>query len=133
VGTPDLTRELAQGLMQVQRGVTRPLGMVFMGNRRTEQRHDAVAGVLVHRAFEAVHAFGQDGEETFEDLVPFLGVELFGEFHRTLHVGEQHGDLLALAFQGRARLQNPVGEVFGGVGPRFAHRQRGRFDYRSCC
>ena len=52
-----------------------------MGNRRTKQRHDAVAGVLVHRTLEAVHAFGEDREESFEDGVPFLGVELFRKFH----------------------------------------------------
>jgi hypothetical protein len=31
-----------------------------------------------------VHAFGQDLEEAFEELAPFLGVELLGQLHRAL-------------------------------------------------
>ena len=43
--------------------------------------HDAVAGVLVHRALEAVHTVGEDGEEAIEDRVPLFRVELLGELH----------------------------------------------------
>ena len=32
---------------------------------------------------------------------PLLGVELLGQLHRALHVGEEDGHLLALAFDGR--------------------------------
>jgi hypothetical protein len=39
------------------------LRVVLVGDWRAEQRHDAVAGVLVHRPFEAVHAVGEDLEE----------------------------------------------------------------------
>ena len=78
------------------------------------QRHDAVAGVLVHRAFEAVYVFGEDGEEMFEDGVPFLGAELLSEFHRTLRFGERHGHLFALAFERELRLQDVGGKVFRG-------------------
>ena len=73
--------------------------MVLVGDGRPEQRHDAVAGVLVHHAFEAVYAVGQDLEEAVEDGVPGLGVDAPGQLHRALHVGEQHRDLLALALE----------------------------------
>ncbi len=44
------------------------------------------------------------------------GVEVLGELHRALHVGEQHGHLLALAGQGVARGEDLLGEVAGRVG-----------------
>ena len=109
--TPHLYGIARQRVAQGERGVACALCMVLMRDRRPEQRHDAVAGVLVHRAFEAMHALGEDREEALEDAVPFLGVELFGEHHRALHIGEQHRHLLALALERRARLQDAVGEV----------------------
>jgi hypothetical protein len=36
--------------------------MVLVRDRGTEQRHDAVARVLVYRALEAVNALGEDRE-----------------------------------------------------------------------
>ena len=92
--------------------------------RRTEQRHDAVAGVLVDGAFEAVHAFGEDLEEALEDAVPRFGIELLGQLHRAFDVGEQHRDLLALAFERGLGLQDLVGEVLGGVVARGARLGR---------
>ena len=46
--------------LQVQRRIACALCMVFVRNGRTEERHDAVARVLVDRPLEAVHAVGQD-------------------------------------------------------------------------
>ena len=74
--------------------------MILVRERRPEERHDAVAGVLVHRALEAMHALGEDREEAIEDAMPLLGVEPGGEVHRALHVGEEDGHLLALSFEG---------------------------------
>ena len=102
-------------IAQIERRITGALRMILMRNRRAEQRHDAIAGVLVDRAFEAVHTLAQDREEAIEDAMPLFRVELLGQFHRALHIGEQHRDLLALAFKCGLRLQNFVGEVFGGV------------------
>ena len=53
----------------------------------------------VHRPLEAVHALGKKLKEAVEDRVPRLGVDLLGQLHRPLHVGEQHGHLLALALE----------------------------------
>ena len=93
-------RRSAQLVAQMQRRVAGALRVVLVRDRRAEQRHDAVAGELVDRALEAMHAVGEDREEAIEDLVPLFGIELLGELHRALHVGEQHGDLLAFAFEG---------------------------------
>ena len=78
--------------------------MILVRDRRAEERHDAVAGVLVDGALEAVHAVREDLEESLEDRVPLLGSDLLGELHRALHVGEQHRHLLALAFERRSAI-----------------------------
>ena len=83
-----------------------------MRDRRTEEGHDAVAGVLVDGPLEAVDAVGEDLEEAVEYAVPFFRINLLRQLHRALHVGEQHGDLLALAFE--ADGLRSVGQVFGG-------------------
>ncbi len=44
---------------EVERGIARALGVIFVRDRCAEQGHDAVARVLVDRAFEAVDAVGQ--------------------------------------------------------------------------
>ena len=119
-------RVAAQLVAQMQRRVAGPLGVVLVGDGRAEERHDAVAGVLVDRALEAVDAVGQDLEEAVEDPVPLLGVDLLGQLHRALHVGEEHGDLLALALEGGLALEDLVGEVLGGVVAGGAVRRRRR-------
>jgi hypothetical protein len=74
-----------------------------------------------------VDTVAQDLEETLHDVVPFLGFDRLGEVHRSLHVGEEHGYLLPLAFEGRARGEDLLGEVLGSVGAwigRWAERTR---------
>jgi hypothetical protein len=66
----------------VQRGIARALRVILVCNRCSEERHDAIARVLVHRTFEAMHALGQDLEEAIQDAVPDLGIDLFGQLHR---------------------------------------------------
>src|SRR5262249_36278775 len=94
------------------------LRVVLVRDGRAEERHDAVAGVLVHRALEAVHALSEELEEAIEDAVPVLGIDLLGELHRALHVGEEHGHLLALTLERAAGAEDLLGEVPRGVGSR---------------
>ncbi len=117
---------------QLQRRIAGPLRVVLVSDRRAEERHDAVAGVLVHRAFEAVHTLGQDLEEALQDAVPLFGIELRGELHRALHVGEHHRHLLALSLERRLALQDLLREmprrIVGGrsLGAPHALRRAGR-------
>ena len=83
--------------------------MVFMGQRRSEQRHNAVTHDLVHGALIAVHGFYHAFQHRVEELPRLLGVAVGEELQRALHVGEQHRDLLALAFQRRAGGENLLG------------------------
>ena len=107
--------KLGDLIAQIERRVTRALRMVLVRNGCTEQRHDAIASVLIDRAFEAMHAFVQNLKETIEDLMPLLGIELSGQLHRAFDIRKQYCHLLALAFERGLRLQDFVGEVFGGV------------------
>src|SRR5262249_20310153 len=76
------------------------------------------------RALEAVNAVGEDCEEAIHDFVPLFGVDLPSEIHRALHVSEEHGHLLPLAFEGAAGCQDLLGEVLGGVGAGIAFSGR---------
>ena len=99
----------------MQRGVAGALRVIFVGNRCAEERHDSIASVLIDRPLEAVHALGEDREETIHDPVPLLGIELLGEIHRPLHVGEEHRHLFALALDGASRREDLLGQVIRGV------------------
>jgi hypothetical protein len=57
-------------------------------------------------------------ENRVQELPRFLGVTVGQQLHRALEVGEQHRDLLALAFESGLRGQDAFGEVLGGVGVR---------------
>jgi hypothetical protein len=107
----ELLGVVAQALAQVQRRVAGPLGVVLVGDRRAEQRHDAVARVLVDGALEAVHALRKDLEEAVQHPVPLLGIECTRQLHGALHVREEHAHLLALALQGAARREDLLREV----------------------
>jgi hypothetical protein len=97
-------------------GVAGSLRVVLVRDRRTEESHYTVASILINRPLEAVNAVGKDPEETVKDTVPLLGIDLLGEIHRAFHVCEEHGYLLALAFEGATRSQDLLGEVLRGVG-----------------
>jgi hypothetical protein len=58
----------------VQRGIASALRVIFMRDRGTEQRHDAIATILIYRSLEAVNAFGKGLEEAIHDAVPLLWV-----------------------------------------------------------
>src|SRR5262245_7934197 len=69
-----------------------------------------------------MNALGEDREEAIHDRVPLFGIDLLGEIHRSLHVGEKDRDLFPLTFESRARRENLLGEVTWGV----RQRRRGR-------
>jgi hypothetical protein len=59
----------------------RPLRVVLVGDRGSEERHDAVAGELVDRTVEARHAVPEQFVEPARQVAPFLGVHTGGEIH----------------------------------------------------
>ena len=114
-------------VLHAQRGVARPHGVILVGDRRAEQRHDPVAHDLVDRALVAVDGLHHALEDGIEELAGLLWVPIGQELHRALEVGEQHRDLLALAFEGGLRGEDLLGEVLRGVvsgGPEAGRRSR---------
>ena len=67
------------GLVRIERRADRPLGIVCMGDRRAEHRHDGVADVLVDGAAVARHHAVDGGEKLVEQRVGLLGVEPAGQ------------------------------------------------------
>ena len=90
--------------------------MVFVGNGRAKQGHNAIAEHLVHRALEAVHGVHHVVQRRVEELLGSFWVETANQFGGIFQVGKQHGDLLALAFQGTAGRENLLRKVGGRVG-----------------
>jgi hypothetical protein len=90
--------------------------MVLVRERRAEERHDAVAHDLVDGALVPVNGLHHAFEDRIEQLARLLGVAVGKQFHRALEVGEEHGHLLALAFQRGLRGEDSLGEVLWRVG-----------------
>ena len=112
----DLVRVLLDRLLHPERGVAGAHGVVLVGERRAEERHDPVAHHLVDGALVAVDGLHHPLEHGVEELAGLLGVAVGEQLHRALEVGEEHGDLLALAFEGALRGEDLLGEVLRGVG-----------------
>ncbi len=100
VGAAELLGVPAQGGLHVERGVAGPHGVILVGDRRTEQRHDPVAHHLVDGALVAVDGLHHPLEDRVEELPRLLGITVGEQLHRALEVGEEDRDLLALALEG---------------------------------
>jgi hypothetical protein len=87
-----------------------------MGHRGAEERHDAIAQDLVHRAFVAVDRVHHALQRGIQEALGGFGVEVADELRRALKIGKQHGHLFALAFQGAAGRQNLLREIGWGIG-----------------
>ncbi len=108
--------EHAELARQIQGGRTGALGMVLVGDRGAEERHDAVTGVLVDGPLVSVNAAGKDPEQAIQQAVPFLGIDALRELHRAYDVGEEDGDQLALTPERALGGKNLLGEMSRGVG-----------------
>ena len=115
VRAPRVVRVALQRLLHPQRGVARPHGVILVGERRAEERHDPVAHHLVDGALVAVDRLHHPLEHGVEELARLLRVAVGQQLHRALEVGEEHGDLLALAFEGGLGGEDLLGEVLRGV------------------
>jgi hypothetical protein len=112
---PHLIAVAAHPGLHGQRRIARPDGMVFMGNGGAEERHDPIAHDLIHRALEAVHGLHHPFEDGIEDGPGFLRVAVGQQLHRAFEVGEEHGDLLTLPFQGGLRVKDFLRQMHWGI------------------
>jgi hypothetical protein len=115
VGAAYLLRVVLDRLLHPQRRITGADSVVFVGEGSAEERHDAVAHHLVHRALIVMDGLHHAIQHRIEDSSRLLRVTVGEQLHRPLHVGEQDRDLFALAFEGTPRLQDLLGEVLGSV------------------
>jgi hypothetical protein len=74
--------------------------VVFVGQWRPEESHDAVAQHLVHRPLKAVHGVHHALQRRIEEGLGGFRVEVADQLRGAFEVGEQYGDLFTLAFQG---------------------------------
>jgi hypothetical protein len=75
--------------------------MVFMGDGRPEERHNAIAHDLIDGPpLIAMDRRDHPFQHRIEQLPRVLRIAIGQQFQRTSQVGKQYGDLLALAFQG---------------------------------
>src|SRR5882672_6029942 len=123
---PHVFGERPEVARQLERGRAGALGVVLVGDRRAEERHDAVAGVLVDGPLVAVDAIREDPEEAIEEAMPLLGIDAFGELHRARDVGEEDGDGLALALERALGGEDLLDEVARRVGARLGSGRRRR-------
>ena len=87
------------GVLHAERAEAGADGVVFVGDRRTEERHDPVAHDLVDGALVAVDGLHHQLEDRIENPAGLLRIAVGEQLHRALEVGEEHRDLLALAFE----------------------------------
>ena len=140
VGATHLLGVATHGGLHVERRIAGSHRMVLVGERRAEEGHDPVAHDLVDRALVAVDGLHHPLEDGVEELARLLGVAVGEELHRALQVGEEHRDLLALAFEGGLRGEDLLGEVLRRVGLRvgcardgLACRRGSRTSHRIAC
>src|SRR5262249_17938004 len=80
--------------------------------------HDAVPHDLVDGALVAVDGLHHPLQDGVEQLARLLGVAVGEELHGTLEVGEQDGDLLALALKRSLGRKDLFSEMLRRVGVR---------------
>ena len=89
--------------------------MVLMSQRRAEQRHDAVAQHLIHRALVVMDRVHHVLDHRVEEPAgPPRDPGWSGARARS-EIGEEDRDLLALPFDRRARGENSLGQVARSV------------------
>jgi hypothetical protein len=110
-----VVRVALERLLHPERGVARPYGVVLVGEWRAEEGHDPVAHHLVDRALVAVDGLHHAFEHGVEKLACLFGIAVGEQLHRALEVGEEHRDLLALAFERSLCRQDLFGKMLGSV------------------
>src|SRR5438105_13728432 len=96
---PNLVCISGDSLLHPEARITSANSMILEGERRAKEGHDPVAHNPVYGALVAVHCLDHAFEHRVEkELLRGLRVAVDKQLHRTLDIGEQHGDLFALTF-----------------------------------
>ena len=115
-------------LLHFERGAAGPLRVVLVGDRRAEERHDAVADELVDHPAVARNRLAERLEAAVHDHRHLFRVELLAHGREAGDVGEEDGDDLPLAARQRrrraGRSRKRPGRPGGRGGGRTARRSR---------
>ena len=112
---PELLGVAPELLPHAQCGEAGAHGVVLAGQRRAEQRHDAVSHHLVDGAIVTVHCLHHALEHRIQQFPRLFRVAVREQFHGPFHVGKQDGYLLALPLDAALGGQNPFGQVLGRI------------------
>jgi hypothetical protein len=124
LGALDLLGVAADGLLHPEGGVAGADGVILVRDGGAEERYDPVTHHLIHRPLVPVDRLHHALEDGVERAARFFRIAVGQELHGALEVGEQHGDLLALADHGGARGQDLLDQMRGRVRPRRGGRRR---------
>jgi hypothetical protein len=107
---PMLTTEFfsiaMDGFLHNQGGIASPDRVILMGKRSPKQGHDSITQNLVHGSLVSVNRLHHRVQDRVQKPSSLFGIESCQQFHGTLDVGEEDGDLFALTFQGRPGLED---------------------------
>src|SRR5439155_19290593 len=106
---------LPQGVEHPQSGPHSPLGGIFMRERVAEVDEQAIAERLRDMPLKAGGHLGTGVLIDPHHLAQVFWVELTREGRRVHEVTEQHGELLAFAFEGTPGGEDLLREIRGGV------------------
>ena len=115
-GDAVLVLQVAERLLHLDRRPHGALGVVLVGDRRPEQRHQRVADDLVDLAAERLHVGRDRGEATVDEVLDALGIGGLGVAREPDEVREQDGGHPALVGPGDEGL--PARGAEPGVGRR---------------
>ena len=107
---------LQQGALQLKRRQHRAAGVIFVRQRRAKQGHEAITETLINGAFIAMYRIQSQSKEAVQQAMHGFRPQALGEGGGVGEVAKQHGDLLALAFEGTARGENLLDQVEWRVG-----------------
>ena len=92
-------RRSTHRVLHVEGCVGSPDGAVFVSQRRTKQRHDAIAFDPIDRTFETMNRIDHGLQCRTQALIRLFRIEVLNQAGRALDVSEKNSDLLALALQ----------------------------------
>ena len=111
-----LGRQTGRLVLDFQGGDARTNRVILEGHRRTEHRHDPVAGEFVDGSSVLPHHCRRSVEQLGHELAKSLRTHRRGDVHRLHHVGEQNGHLLVLGERAWLRDGRAAGVAEPGVG-----------------
>jgi hypothetical protein len=99
-----------------------PFGIVLVGDRRPEERQDAVAQVAVEVAASGQHGIGHDAQDSVQVFRRGLGIHPGRARDRRTEIGEEDGQQSRLAWRRRPGPRDPGSDAHA---PRAAWRRHG--------